>query len=96
MAEVVAIVASSLTLANSAAVLSRALFDVVGTLKNARKEIAFIAQHLSNLSGSLHLLADLINVQQNLCRPALFENTKAIIRQYRSLEVELKRLLESP
>jgi|TARA_R110002003_G_scaffold73_6_gene6852 hypothetical protein len=96
MAEVVGIVASTLTLASSAALLSRALFDVVETLKHARKEIASIAQHLSNLSGSLNLLADLIKVQQSLCRPALFKNTKAIIRQYGRLEIELKKLLESP
>ena len=88
--------ASTLTLASSAALLSRALFDVVETLKHARKEIASIAQHLSNLSGSLNLLADLIKVQQSLCRPALFKNTKAIIRQYGRLEIELKKLLESP
>ncbi|KAH7078576.1 hypothetical protein FB567DRAFT_631898 [Paraphoma chrysanthemicola] len=96
MAEVLGIISASITVAGTAAALSRALFDVVETLKHARKEIASIAQNLSFLSGSLHLLADLIRSQQSICRPALFANTEAIIQQYRKLEGEIKKLLQTP
>ncbi|KAH7079272.1 hypothetical protein BKA63DRAFT_262563 [Paraphoma chrysanthemicola] len=96
MAEVLGIISASITVAGTAAALSRALFDVVETLKHARKEIASIAQNLSFLSGSLHLLADLIRSQQSICRPALFANTEAIIQQYRRLEGEIKKLLQTP
>jgi hypothetical protein len=83
MAEAIGIIGSILAVANSAATLSRALFDFVETIKNARKEIAYIAQQLSFLSGSLNTLADVISSQQDLFKAALYSNTKSILGQYR-------------
>jgi hypothetical protein len=83
MAEAIGIIGSILAVANSAATLSRALFDFVETIKNARKEIAYIAQQLSFLSGSLNTLADVISSQQDLFKAGLYSNTKSILGQYR-------------
>jgi hypothetical protein len=96
MAEVLGIIGSTIAIANSAATLSRALFDVVESIKNARKEIAFIASQLSFLSGSLHTLADVINSQQDVYKPALYANTNSILRQYRLVDGELRKLIDTP
>jgi len=96
MAEVLAIITSSITIANSAATLSRALFDVVESIKNARKEIACIAQQLSFLSGSLHFLAEVISSGQDLYKPTLYKNTSTILEQYKVVDAELRKLLETP
>jgi hypothetical protein len=96
MAEILGIIGSSIAVANSAASLSRALFDVVEILRNTRKEIADIAEQLSFLSASLHLLADVIQSQSKLCKPALFTNTNAILRQYSYVDNELRKLIETP
>jgi hypothetical protein len=96
MAEILGIIGSSIAVANSAASLSRALFDVVEILRNTRKEIADIAEQLSFLSASLHLLADVIQAQATLCKPALFTNTNAILRQYSYVDNELRKLIETP
>lgn len=96
MAEILGIIGSSIAIANSAATLSRALFDIVETIKNARKEIADIAQQLQLLSGTLHLLWDFIHSQQSLCRPVLFHNTNAILEQYIQVDKELRELIKTP
>jgi hypothetical protein len=44
MAEVVGIIGSTIAIANSAATLSRALFNIVESIKNARREVANIVQ----------------------------------------------------
>lgn len=93
MADIIGIIGSSIAIANSAATLSRALFDVVESIKHARKEIAYIAQQLSYLSGSLHRLADVIGSRQDLYKPALYQNTNAILGQYRNVGSELHKLL---
>lgn len=96
MAEIFGVISASFTVAESAVILSRALFNVVEALKNARKEVRDIADQLSHLSGSLHTLADIMRSQQELCKPALFKNTKAIIARYYDVEAELKSLLVNP
>jgi hypothetical protein len=96
MAEIIGIIGSSIAIANAAATLSRVLFDITETLKNARSEIADIAQTLSLLSGTLHFLADVLNTQQHLCKPTLFQNTRDIIGQYKQVDVELRKLIENP
>ncbi|KAF2823312.1 hypothetical protein CC86DRAFT_409231 [Ophiobolus disseminans] len=96
MTGLLSIIASAIAIANSAATVSRALFDVVESIKNARKEIACIVQQLSFLSSSLHVLAEFISSQQDLYRPALYKNTSLILGQYRKVDDELKKLLETP
>jgi hypothetical protein len=96
MAELVGIIGSAIAVANTTAALSRALFDIVETLKNARKEISEIAQQLLFLSGNLHSLADIIQSQESLCKPELFRNTKAILGQYSQVETDLRELIETP
>jgi hypothetical protein len=96
MAEIVGIIGSAIAVANSAGALSRALFDIVETIKNARKEIAEIAQQLHILSGTLHTLWDIMRTQPSLCRPVLFHNTEVILNQYRQVEKELRNLIDGP
>jgi hypothetical protein len=96
MAEVVGIIGSTIAIANSAATLSRALFNIVESIKNARREVANIAQQLSFLSSSLHTLADVISSQQDLCKPALYINTNSILSQYSLVDSELRKLVETP
>jgi hypothetical protein len=96
MAEAIGIIGSILAIANSAATLSRALFDFVESIKNARKEIAYIAQQLSFLSGSLNTLADVISSQQDLFKAALYSNTNSILGQYRLVDNEVRKLVETP
>ena len=96
MAEIIGIIGTAITVANSAATLSCALFDFVETIKNARKEIAYIAQQLSLLSGSLLLLTEVVESQQSLCSPKLFQNTAAVLKQYGQVEIEIRKLLERP
>lgn len=96
MAEVLGVIASTIAIANSAATLSSALFDVVESIKNVRKDIASIARHLLFLSSNLQLLADFIGSQMNLYKSAFCENTHLILRQYLRIDCELKKLIERP
>ncbi|KAH7402410.1 hypothetical protein BKA66DRAFT_564328 [Pyrenochaeta sp. MPI-SDFR-AT-0127] len=96
MAEAIGIIASALTIGASAAQLSLALFSVAQTLKNAPDEIADIAEEIHLLSHSFQSLADILDAHQNLCKPALFRNTKAILWRYNQVETELKKLIATP
>ncbi|EUC46119.1 hypothetical protein COCMIDRAFT_36207 [Bipolaris oryzae ATCC 44560] len=96
MAEVIGIVASAITIGASAAQLSLALFDVAHTIKNAPKQIAEIAEEFSLLSESLQTLADIIRTNQNVCKPALYQNTHTIISRYKQVDAEIKKLIDTP
>lgn len=96
MAEVVGIIGSAIAIANSAATLSRALYEIVETIHNARREIADIAQQLQLLSGTLHMLWDYTHSQRHLCRPGLFHNTNAILEQYLQVDKDLRELVKTP
>ena len=96
MAEIVGIIGSAIAIANSAATLSRALFDIVESIHNARREIADIAHQLQLLSGTLHLLWDFVHSQNKLCRPGLFHNINAILEQYVQVDKELRELVKTP
>jgi hypothetical protein len=96
MAELVGVVASAITVGASAAQLSLALFSIVQTLKNAPQEMAEIAQEVSLLSGSLLTLGDVLNASRQICKPALFRNTDAILRRYSKVESNIKKLIDTP
>lgn len=96
MAEIIGVIGSTIAIANSAAQLSRALFDIVQTFKNAREEIADIAHQLQILGGTLHSLWNIMHSQRNLCQPVLFDNTNAILHQYCKVDKELRKLIEGP
>lgn len=81
--------------AQGAAQLSKVVFKVVSTFKNAPKEMNTIATELSQFSGSLQTLADIINHYEKLCKPQFFENTKTIIHGYREIEIDLKKLIDT-
>lgn len=81
--------------AQGAAHLSKVVFKVVSTFKNAPKEMAAIARELSQFSGSLHTLADIIDRYETLCKPAAFESIRTIIRGYRELETDLKKIIDT-
>lgn len=96
MAEIIGIIGSVIAVANTTGALSRALFDIVETIKNARKEIAEIAHELHVMSGTLHTLWDIMRSQPNLFRPVMFYHTDAILNQYRQVERDLQSLIDSP
>ncbi|KAG9189626.1 hypothetical protein G6011_06494 [Alternaria panax] len=96
MADPLSIIASAITVGASAAQLSLALFSVVQTLRNAPREIAEIAEEISLLAESLQTLADIIRAHQNLCKPALFKNTDAIILRCKQVDAEIKKLIDTP
>ncbi|KAH4259909.1 hypothetical protein HBI04_190300 [Parastagonospora nodorum] len=96
MAEIIGVIGSTIAIANSAAQLSRALFDIVQTFKNAREEIADIAHQLQILGGTLHSLWNIMHSQHNLCQPVLFDNTNAILHQYCKVDKELRKLIDGP
>ena len=96
MAEIIGAIGSTIAIANSAAQLSRALFDIVQTFKNAREEIADIAHQLQILGGTLHSLWNIMHSQHNLCQPVLFDNTNVILQQYCKVDKELRKLIEGP
>ena len=105
----ISIIASAITIGASAAQLSLALSIVVGTLKNAPKEIADIgrqislvsayniliklADEISLLAGSLQTLGEILGTHQNLCKPAFFANTRAIISRYEGVAAEIRLLI---
>lgn len=82
--------------AHGAAKFAKALFKVTTTFKHARKEMADIAQRLSQFSTSLQVLADILHNNETLCRPELHANTTSIIKGWKFVEAELTKLLESP
>jgi hypothetical protein len=96
MAEIIGIVGSVIAVANTTGALSRALFDIVETIKNARKEIAEIAHELQVMSLTLHTLCDIMRSQRDLFRPALADNTETILGQYLQVERDLTSLIDSP
>ncbi|UPX13826.1 uncharacterized protein EKO05_0004325 [Ascochyta rabiei] len=99
MAEIVGLVASAVTLAataHGAARFAKALFKVTSTFRHARKEMADIAQRLSQFSTSLQILADMLSNNETLCKQELYANTKSIILGWRQVEAELGKLLETP
>jgi hypothetical protein len=81
--------------AQGAAQLSKVVFKVVLTFKNAPKEMAVIARELSHFSGSLQTLADIIGHCETLCKPEFFDSTKTIILGYRQVEADLRRLIDT-
>lgn len=81
--------------AHGAAQLAQALFKVTSTFKNAREEMAGIAQGLSQFSTSLQTLDEILKSNKNLCKPELQINTDKIIRGYHQVADELLKLLET-
>jgi hypothetical protein len=81
--------------AQGAAQLSKVVFKVVSTFKNAPKEMNTIASELSLFSGSLQTLADIIAHYERLCKPQFFEGTKTIMLGYRDIENDLKLLIDT-
>ncbi|KAF3049171.1 hypothetical protein E8E11_008717 [Didymella keratinophila] len=99
MAEAIGLAASAVTLAataHGAAKLATAIFKVTSTFRNARKEMADIAQRLAQFSSSLQVLSEILSNNELLCKPTLWANTKNIIHGWNQVEAQLKRLLETP
>lgn len=81
--------------AQGAAQLSKVVFKVVATFKNAPQQMALIARGLSQFSGSLQTLADIINHCEKLCKPKFFESIKDILSGYRQVEADLRKLIDT-
>ncbi|KAF2733132.1 hypothetical protein EJ04DRAFT_469014 [Polyplosphaeria fusca] len=92
MADPLSIVASAITVAATAASISKALFTIAETLKNAPREIADIAEDISIQSQSLVTLAELIEAHKTLCKPDFFHQVNNILRRFKLVEEELKKL----
>ncbi|KAF1841779.1 uncharacterized protein K460DRAFT_409218 [Cucurbitaria berberidis CBS 394.84] len=74
------------SVAATAAQLSLDLFTVDQNFKSVPREIAEIADGISSLSGTLVTLADLMDAHQDLCTPALFQNTTVVLVRYNQVE----------
>jgi DNA repair ATPase RecN len=92
MADPLSIVASAITVAATAANISKGLFTIAETLKNAPREIADIAEDISIQSQSLVTLAEVIEAHKSLCKPDLYKQIDVILRRFKQVEEELKKL----
>lgn len=92
MVEPISLIASAITVAGTGTQLASILFNVAQSLKNAPAEIAELADEVSTLSRSLMSLADTIETNQALCKPALFLQTESILCRFKLVEEELKEL----
>lgn len=68
---------------------SPALYLLVSLLKTT-------AEELSSISESLQTLADVIDINRNVCRQAIFKNTHIIISRYKQVDAEIKKLIDTP
>ena len=95
MADPLSIIASAITIGEVGAHLSLALFKVARTIKNARREIAEIAQEMSVMSYTLMILADVLRENHNLCEPELFEQIFSAISRFKDVEAQIKGITDS-
>ena len=77
----------------AAAQLSKVAYKFVQTYKNAKKEMSVIARELTQFSGSLQTLVDVINNCSPICKPEFFSSLQSILLSYRQVETELKSLI---
>ncbi|KAF2741440.1 hypothetical protein EJ04DRAFT_571530 [Polyplosphaeria fusca] len=92
MADPVSIIASAITVAATAANLSKALFTIAETLKNAPRELAEIANDISILSQSLVSLTETIEAHKALCKPDLYNHIDTILWRFKQVDEDLKKL----
>ena len=92
MAELVGILASAATIAELGAQSSLALFNVVGTIKNAREEIAQIAAEMSDLSGTVMMLQHLLNYNHQIYTTTLLDRVRSILDRFHQVDKDLKKL----
>ncbi|KAF2007451.1 hypothetical protein P154DRAFT_592854 [Amniculicola lignicola CBS 123094] len=92
MADPVSIVASAITVATTAAQLSRCLFEFADAIKNARDEIADTAMQIYELSGSFMVLSDLLRVYHSLCSSELLQNIHSMLSRFGDIEKQIKDL----
>ncbi|PSN70253.1 hypothetical protein BS50DRAFT_619143 [Corynespora cassiicola Philippines] len=94
MAEPLSLAASAITVAQTAANLSLALFKVAHTFKHAPAQISDIASEISTVSNTFTVLSDAIRSMKHQCKPPLFREIQTTLERFHKIEAQLIKLTE--